>query len=272
MHNSRWWYLMAKANGSGVIEGWSERQCKTCSSTHCPGGERKTISISRNMSSIPGHSERSKVPVVIWWKWNSMKRWWILVVSRKAMKMPVHIYLWYTWTLEVSVGLTSSVGGFPSPPTAPVFPALTGGALVGVMGEACIKKVRHEDWHIKIFNPTQPCMELFCWHNRHVLNMQQKIGSVITKTVPSDIRAKRNCKKITANPMWAQEAIVNRTWRPVCSDNVWCPMWRTNKPTGNRDPAGVLWKVPEKICKHDINALVHALEQLREEWKGRPLR
>lgn len=61
-------------------------------------------------------------------------------MSCEAMIPPVHIYLWYTWTLEVSVGLTSSVGSCPAPPTAPVVPALTGGALVGDTGGACIEK------------------------------------------------------------------------------------------------------------------------------------
>lgn len=44
-----------------------------------------------------------------------------------------------TWTLGVSLGFGTSIGVFPAPPTAPVVPALTGGALAGDTGGACIK-------------------------------------------------------------------------------------------------------------------------------------
>lgn len=60
-------------------------------------------------------------------------------MSREAMAPEHIIYLLYTWILEVSVGLTSSVEGFPVPPNVPIVPARTGGALAGITGRACIK-------------------------------------------------------------------------------------------------------------------------------------
>lgn len=212
-------------------------RCKTRSSAHCPVSERKAISISSNICSLPGSSKGS-----IWCALIKMKQREEVMNLNSVLRSNEDartqhwsfVYLYF----RSACGLNQFCRRFTISTYCTRCSSAHRWSFRQRHGWGLYQKLRHEVWHIKIFNSTQPCMNLLCWHNRRVLCTQKK-GSVISNAVEFTI--------VPSGMMYMPD---------LSAVTIWCPIWIiSNKPTGNRDPALVLWKIPQK---HDINALVHA--------------